>query len=303
MSKIFFVIPVFNRLKYTKECLKILEDNQESTFFKNNTIEIVIADDGSTDGTHEWVKTNYPKVVVLKGSGNLWYSGSMNLGISYALKDASCDYIMIWENDIFPDESFFKNLQKIIEQSKNPDIICAKIFFRNPPDRIFSMGGYFNLKTGRKEIIGYMKPDSHEFNNVLSVDWFCGQGVLVPRVVFDKIGLFDANAFPQYHGDSDFALRAKKAGFSILVHPELRVWNDTETSGLSHIKNKSLKIFIRSLYSIRSNNNISKDIKFYRRHTTSARAYLTLVKSYVWYIGSYLMWKTLGLFHIEKKDN
>jgi len=165
------------------------------------------------------------------------------------------------------------------------------------------MGGYFNLKTGRKEIIGYMKPDSHEFNNVLSVDWFCGQGVLVPRVVFDKIGLFDANAFPQYHGDSDFALRAKKAGFSILVHPELRVWNDTETSGLSHIKNKSLKIFIRSLYSIRSNNNISKDIKFYRRHTTSARAYLTLVKSYVWYIGSYLMWKTLGLFHIEKKDN
>ena len=73
MSNIPFVIPVHNRLNYTKECLHIFNELKENSFFQNNHVQIVIVDDGSTDGTGDWIRANYPDVIVLEGDGNLWY--------------------------------------------------------------------------------------------------------------------------------------------------------------------------------------------------------------------------------------
>ena len=110
-QKIAFVVPVYNRLKYTKECLGILAKEKTSHFFTNNKMFIIITDDGSSDGTGEWISANYPEVIVLQGDGNLWYSGSLNLGIKYALDQLNCDFIMVWENDIYPVDDYFNKLQ------------------------------------------------------------------------------------------------------------------------------------------------------------------------------------------------
>lgn len=301
MNKIAFVIPVFNRLKYTQECLTILNQQKSTRFFKENEITIIVSDDGSRDGTEEWIHENYPEVIVLKGTGNLWYSGSLNLGIRYAFDKLNCEFIMVWENDIFPIENYFDNLQPIIEKWDGQTLICSKLYYRNHPEKIFGVGGTFDTRTGAKSLIGQSEIDGPKYDQIMEVDWFLGQGVLIHKSILDKVGLFDEVNFPQYHADVDYGLRAKKGGFKNIVYPNLKLLNDTEMTGLSHKKEKTFKDFIDSMTTIGSNYNIKKDIRFYRVHTTSPVAYLNLLHKYVTYIGGYFKWMILGLLGITKK--
>jgi GT2 family glycosyltransferase len=136
----------------------------------------------------------------------------------------------------------------------------------------------------------------------MEVDWFLGQGVLIHRNILEKAGLFDEVNFPQYHADIDYGVRAKKAGFHNLVYPNLKLLNDTEMTGLTHIKDKTFRQFFESLTSIRSNNNIVKDFKFNRIHTTSVLAYYYLIRKYFIYTASFLKWKILGWLGIRRKN-
>jgi GT2 family glycosyltransferase len=77
---IYIVIPVFNRINFTRECLISLR-GQTYTDYKT-----LVVDDGSTDDTEEIIKREFPEVKVLKGDGNLWWTGATNMGIEYALK-------------------------------------------------------------------------------------------------------------------------------------------------------------------------------------------------------------------------
>jgi GT2 family glycosyltransferase len=302
MNQIAVLIPVYNRLRLTRECLYDLEKQKNSPFFTSNRIHIIVIDDGSTDGTSEWIRMNFPETIILQGTGNLWWSGSMNLGIRFGLNELKCDFIHFWQDDITPDLNYFNNLHNIIQTWDGSSIICSKIYFKASPEKIFAMGGKFNPHTGFNSLIGRLEPDGPKYNQIIEVDWFCGQGTLIHKSVFDKVGLLDEKLFPQYHGDIDFALRAKKCGIRILVHPDLRFWNDTSSTGISHKKNKTLRQFVESLYSIRSNSNIIKDFKFYHRHTTNLLAYSFLLKKYLIYIGSYIKWKVIGWFGIYRKS-
>jgi GT2 family glycosyltransferase len=302
MKRIAVIIPVFNRIKHTKECFSLLEEEKQSLFFRKNDIKIILADDGSTDGTGDWVSENYPDVIILNGTGDLWWSGTMNLGVRYALHELMCDFILLWENDIIPIDHYFDHLQEIMNNWDGHTMICSKVYYRIQPDRIFAMGGKFNPRSGSKTLIGRKQMDGEHYKSVMEVDWSLGQGVLIHRTIFEKVGYFDERNFPQYSGDADFSLRVKEAGFKNRVYPDLKLLNDTETTGISHIKEKSLRQFIQSLISTRSSTSIIKDFRFYRAHATSFLAYGTLVRKYFIYTASFIKWSVLGWLGIRRSD-
>jgi GT2 family glycosyltransferase len=295
-QNIAFVIPVHNRLSYTKEGLGILKNQRESPLFRSNEVKIIVIDDGSTDGTSEWVEENHPDIDLLRGDGNLWYSGAVNLGIKHAFENYDSDFIMIWEFDIFPVNGYFDHLQRVIESWDGKSLICSKLYYRVQPDKIFGMGGRFDRRTGRKSLIGRTELDGPKYQRNMEVDWFLGLGVMIHKKILEDVGLLDEKNFPQYHADLDYSLRAVNKGYKNIVYHDLKLLNDTATTGISHKTDKSLKDFIESLTSIRSNYNIRKNIKFLRIHTTSSRAYFTLIKRYVIYTGSFIKWKVLGWF-------
>jgi len=302
LPKIAFVIPVFNRLEYTQSCLSILKDQEKTSFFQKNEIFIILVNDGSTDETKEWVSTNYPEVIVLEGDGNLWYSGSLNRGFTYAMDQLACDFLLIWENDIFPEPGYFDNLQRILEEWDGNTLITSKLYYKVQPNLIFGLGGMFNKKTGQKKLIGWREEDSPDLDKVMELDWFLGHMALINRNIVSKIGLMDEVNFPQYHADIDYSLRATEHGYKNKVYPDLKLMNDTGTTGLHQIKNKTFKQFFASLTSIRSNNNIKKDIIFLRIHTQGILPYLYLFKRYLIYTGSFLKWKTLAYFGVRRKN-
>jgi len=300
MKKIAFIIPVHNRLVYTRECLALLQQHKDSTFYRNNRIYTIVIDDGSTDGTSQMIRDEFPEVIVLQGDGNLWYSGCLNLGIRHALRELDCDFINIWENDIVPAEHYFDNLQSIMERWDGKSLICSKLVYKNHPEIVFSMGGVFNSRTGHKSLIGRNKPDGPEYQKTIEADWFSGQQLLLHKDIISAVGYFDDKNFPQYHADIDYSLRAKKAGFKNVIYPELILLNDSETTGINHARNKSFRQFFDSLTSIRSNTNIYKDFLFYKKHSSSILAYAALVNRYTIYTLSFIKGKVYALFGIKK---
>ena len=294
------LLPIHNGLNFTQKCIENLQDNFNHPEVNREDFSIIVIDDGSTDGSAQWIEKHYPQTVILKGDGNLWWSGGINKGIEYILNQYKTSHILMWNNDIFIKTDYLFNLYNALNQYPTNTIIGSKIYFADDPSTIWAMGGVFMPKTGKKYTHGAFQTDGPEYNVPFEADWLPGMGTLIHRNVFEKIGLMDAQSFPQYHGDSDFTLRAKLAGYKLLVLPQLCVWNDKSNSGLHH--QNSFQMLIRSLNDIKSNNHIGKDILFYRKYSTSLFAYKALLKKYAFYIGGFFKWRMLNLFGIKKQQ-
>jgi hypothetical protein len=76
------------------------------------------------------------------------------------------------------------------------------------------------------------------------------------------------------------------------------LWNDKTSSGLTH--GDTLRGLLKTMFSIRSNYNIRKNLLFYRRHATSPLAYLYLLRSYFMLTAGFIKWKILALFGKRK---
>ena len=80
---VFVVIPVHNRLEFTRACLASLREQSYRDF------TIVVVDDGSTDGTYATLAEEFPEVTLLWGDGDLWWTGAMNRALEWALPQAA----------------------------------------------------------------------------------------------------------------------------------------------------------------------------------------------------------------------
>lgn len=280
MQLVSIVIPIFNRLEVTKTGLKSLHRSlarYSDTFNPNFKFEIVVVDDGSTDGSSEWIAATYPEIVLLKGDGNLWWTGSVDYGSKYAVNVRNADYVLLWNDDLECDQNYFPELVKAmnLNSQMSSSILVSKILWSDQKNILFNFGCTYDAKTGKKKLLGTNQPDIG-FEHITEVDWSGGMGTLIPKEALIKINFFDPANFPQYHGDSDMFLRAKKAGFKIFAVPSLKIYNDRRTTGVKQIKKLSdLKAFF---VSNRSNYNLIQNVKFTQRHAKSpiAWAYLTV---------------------------
>ncbi|HIJ86016.1 MAG TPA: hypothetical protein HPQ00_17685, partial [Magnetococcales bacterium] len=100
---------------------------------------------------------------------------------------------------------------------------------------------------------------------------------------------------------ADYCLRAKQAGFTITVLPDLKIWNDTSSSGLPH-KNR-LDLFLRSFIDNKSWFNLRTQVLWVWRFGRSPRGWLNLLRLYAGYVGGFFFWKILELLGIHRKGS
>ena len=298
-KRVALLVPVFNNIEFTKNCLKKLVELRNKNHLDHLDYSIIVIDDGSTDGTSGWIKSNFSDVIVLQGDGNLWWSGGINMGAAFAIEQGNYQYVMLWNNDILPADDYFEALDRLIPQISENTIIGSKIYSMGEENMVWSYGGRFNSRTGRIFMLGYEETDGDKFSLPVRADWLPGMGTLVPLSVIHAIGYWDAVNFPQYHGDSDFTYRAKLAGFELWVYPELRIWNNRENTGLKHENSyKKLRLLFTDT---KSNFNWKMNMLFYKKYSSSILAYIPLLNWYATLIGGFFKWKILGFFGVSRK--
>ena len=207
------VLTCHNRKEKTLTCLKKLI-NQDNIDTIDSSVYIV--DDGSTDGTSEAIKNNFPQVNIIKGDGALFWNGGMRGAFSKAMEN-ECDYYF-WLND---DTFLYSDVLKLLletsnnmKQQRGRDVIVTGTIIDIDTKKV-NYGGR-NQKSKLQPLFFTLLNSSAELQKC---DTFNGNVVLIPQNVVSKIGNISSEYSRQHSGDLDYGLRAKYAGFESWVAP------------------------------------------------------------------------------------
>jgi GT2 family glycosyltransferase len=274
-AEVAVVVPVHNRVSYTLRFLSELRrsDHPEAL--------VVVVDDGSTDGTVELLADQYPDVIVLPGSGNLWWSGAANRGCRFALEKGA-KLIVLFNNDNSAiSDNCVSELVRCVEVYEG----CASsvALDEHAPERLRHAGG--KLKWPSRGIVLKDAGELYErAPKVAECDWLPGMSLAFSSELFRALDGFNERDFPQYRGDTDFTLRARSLGKPCVVSYDCWVMNDAKQSGMSFHSRVSLKSFGTGLFSLRSNYQLRSTVKFARRYCPARLLPIYLVLFYLRYV-------------------
>lgn len=223
--KVFIIILNWNNYKDTAECLESLAKIRYPNY------EIILVDNGSSDGSADALEKEFPRVTLLRNPVNAGFAGGNNIGIKQALMSGA-DYVLLLNNDTTVSGDFLDVLIDFGQDHESVGILGPKVFCYGDPQQIWSMGGYFRRGKGSMNTIGHNRPDSARFQKAVEVDYVPGCAILIKKYVFEKIGLLDEDYF-FFAEESDFCLRAKKDGFQVFVVPASHIRHKT-SQALGH---------------------------------------------------------------------
>jgi GT2 family glycosyltransferase len=235
------VVPVYGKLPLT---IRFLEAFAGVTY---PNYRIIIVDDNSPDGTGRHLAGHYPHVTVLRGNGGLWWAGATNKGVRHALRQGF-RYVLTINNDSCVHPSFLSHLVETAEANPS-SIVGSRIHFLDQPQKVWAAGGFTDWG-GSKFFVRLQGHDTRaedllaRQDSPVQVELLTGCGTLVPADCYRRVGLYAAHLFPQYHADSELALRAGRHGYRILVDLRALVWNDVANTCLAkHILHKRSPYF------------------------------------------------------------
>lgn len=219
------VTPVHNRREITLQCLRSLARVDSEGL----DIHVVIVDDGSTDGTSEAIREQFPDVEVVAGDGNLWFTEGTNVGVRAALKHDP-KYILMMNDDQVFDAKAIKNMVDCAE--KNPrSVIGALLLLWDTPHKVFQVSPVWDIWSG-----GWRHWQNQTVWTVpkepWKVDLIVGNCVLVPTEAINEVGLMNSKRYPNF-GDAEYTPRMRRKGWQLLIDPSARVFcqpNDVPTS-------------------------------------------------------------------------
>lgn len=208
---IYIVVPVYNRKALVERFLNCLN---EQTF---RSFTAVVVDDGSTDGTAALIEEQFPDVHLLRGDGNLWWTGATNFGIRHALVDAAADdAVLVINDDIEIDPEYLETLYRVWQTMPNTLIGSVAVDI-NDPECIVDGGRLINWWSAKMRLL-HKGRRLAEFakNYFVDVSLLTGWGTLLPVRVFSDVGFFDDKHFQQC-GDTELPVRAKNCGYRLIV--------------------------------------------------------------------------------------
>ncbi|MCA1630586.1 MAG: glycosyltransferase family 2 protein [Acidobacteria bacterium] len=213
-ARVSVIVPTHNRWDEARVSLACLLKSDYADF------EIVLVEDGCTDGTAEKCRAEFPAVRVLHGDGELWWSGAINLGVTDALTRGA--ELIVWLNDDNRVEP--ATVSSLVESHRRNgarSIACSRV--RAPGT---GEGEWLGAPPAwHPEHASWSAPDLAGVKDLPIRHPPGGQGVLIPADAFREVGLVDARAFPHYWADHDFHYRAMRAGYRYFIATEAMVWN------------------------------------------------------------------------------
>jgi GT2 family glycosyltransferase len=216
-KKIAVIIVTYNAQDYLPDLFGSLERQD----CPGNLVEIVVVDNGSRDGTVEYIKNKFQipnskqfKIKLIENKENSGFAKGNNIGIREALKNKS-DYIVLLNQDMVVTPNWLDELVRVVENDKKIGAVQPMIMLWDEKDKIQTSGNKIHFLG-----FGYSGEYRCQMSDVRcqmsDVVYASGAAMLIKREVLEKIGLFD-EALRVYHEDLDLGWRMRLAGYQIKV--------------------------------------------------------------------------------------
>jgi GT2 family glycosyltransferase len=207
MPRVATVILNWNGMADTLECLASVCASEHQGWEH----AIVVADNGSTDGSAAAVAKHFPEVVVLDNGGNLGFAEGNNRAIEWA-RAAGMDYVILLNNDTVVMKDTLQLLVEFAERRERVGAVMPLIKYY-ASDEVWYAGGAWISPYGRMEPLA--APTS---TAPYRTQLFTACCVLIPMQVLNEVGAFDPELF-MYFEDTDLALRVEEARYETWVVP------------------------------------------------------------------------------------
>ena len=177
--------------------------------------KVVLVDNDSADGSLEIAMGEFSKAIIIRNSANLGFSAGNNVGIRYAL-ERGADYVMLLNVDTVVEKNILSDLVWPMEEDQKIGIASPLIREGNSPNIWFSGGkiSWLKMKTAHER--------KERQENYFGSDYISGCAMVVRSEVFKGVGPLDEDYF-LYWEDADFSVRARRAGYKLMVNPASRI--------------------------------------------------------------------------------
>ena len=232
MTFLTVIIPNYNGINFLDEFLKSLK-KQDSYF------NVIIIDNGSDDGSLEFIKDNYPEFTLIENKDNLGFSAAVNQGI----KAATTDYILLLNNDVVLELDCISQLLNCIETNPTIFAVASKMIQYGDRSKLDDVGDEYSLLGWTKKV-GDGK-SSKLYMSKREIFSACAGAAVYRRNVFDSIGFFDENFFA-YMEDVDIGYRARIHGYKCVYCPDAVVYHHGSGSSGSRYNEFKIRLAARN---------------------------------------------------------
>ncbi|PNU18899.1 hypothetical protein C2E25_15150 [Geothermobacter hydrogeniphilus] len=190
--------------------------------------KIVVVDNASNDGSPDAVREAFPSSVTLLETGsNLGGTGGFNVGMDYGIQN-EFDFLWLLDNDAIVETDSLKNLVSAALSSPEVGIVGSRILNAEDPSFLVKLGANIDWKYGHVRSVMQNARDREMSARFLNVDYVPFCSALISRRCVLQTGPLDERFF-LYWDDSDFCIRAGKAGFRTIVALSSRVYHPSFT--------------------------------------------------------------------------
>ena len=250
---IHIIVPVHNRSKITNKFADCL---LQQTFQNYN---FILVDDGSIDDTVKSIKKKIKNLTLLKGDGNLWWAGGIQMGIDWLKKNIKnkSEIVLITNDDIIFDKFYLENAINILKNTERSFLIAS---YKNNLET--NSLYYYNNKNGR-----IFQENNLNFNaNCFAINSsFCQFKYL------EDVGDFNTKLLPHYLSDIEFSYRVIKKGYKVIANKKVQVEWDIKSTGIHKSEEISFIEYLRIVFTNKYSSNPIHWTCFY---------YLTMEKKY-----------------------
>ena len=188
--------------------------------------EVVVADNGSTDDSLQWLRLNYPDVRVIRLDRNYGFAG----GYNRALREVESEYVLLLNSDVEVTAGWWQPLVEVLDTESDVAAVAPKLLAdmeRTKFEYAGAAGGfidYLGYPFCRGRILSNVEEDRGQYDNRRDIFWASGAAMCCRREVFNSLGGFDEDFFAHME-EIDLQWRMQLAGWRIVVEPKSVVYH------------------------------------------------------------------------------
>lgn len=207
----YVVVLAWNHWEDTRECLDSLQRSQI------DSAHVILVDNGSSDGTGERVRSDFPDVELISLPENIGINRGYNVGMERALVSGAA-YVVAMNNDTSADPLLLAELRAALDADSRVAVAVPKIVSYDDPQRIWSAGARWRAFPPGVKLIGLGQLDGARFSNPVELEFATSCCLMIRAAALQAIGFFDP-AYIFYFDDWDFCLRVRCGGYKLMYVP------------------------------------------------------------------------------------